>query len=89
MSYQREVLKEAAVGVGIAKSAENLSVIQTPGCAAAIWQRPITCRWSSMTRHRRSRTWYEAKTCSTQRQFTFFFKVNRPNLHFDTLKPGI
>lgn len=39
MSYQREVLKEAAVGVGIAKSAENLSVIQTPGCAAAIWQR--------------------------------------------------
>lgn len=40
MSYQREIVSGAAAGVGIAATAEDLSVIHKPGCAAAIWRRP-------------------------------------------------
>ncbi|WP_371226168.1 DUF1826 domain-containing protein [Roseovarius sp. 2305UL8-3] len=42
MSLQRKVLRDAAVGVGIAETAEDLSVIHKPGCAAAIWRRSPT-----------------------------------------------
>jgi len=39
MMYQREVISDAAIGVGIADRKEDLSVIAKPGCAAAIWRR--------------------------------------------------
>lgn len=39
MSVQHGVLENAAVGVGIAATAKDLSVIHKPGCAAAIWRR--------------------------------------------------
>lgn len=41
MSSQHGVLENAAIGVGIATTATNLSVIHKPGCAAAIWRRPV------------------------------------------------
>lgn len=41
MSLHREVLDEAAVGVGIAKTAHDLSAIRNPGCAATIWRRQM------------------------------------------------
>ncbi|KIC52059.1 hypothetical protein RA29_01420 [Tateyamaria sp. ANG-S1] len=37
---QTEV-QDAAIGVGIADRAEDLSVLRKPGCAAAIWRRPL------------------------------------------------
>ena len=39
MSVVRDIVKEAAVGVGIADTPEGLSAIHHPGCAAAIWRR--------------------------------------------------
>jgi hypothetical protein len=39
MTLQREVVSDAAVGVGVIMAAKDLGVIATPGCAAAIWQR--------------------------------------------------
>ncbi|MFC3613819.1 DUF1826 domain-containing protein [Lutimaribacter marinistellae] len=39
MSTVREVVSDAAVGVGVAEKPEDLSVIHKPGCAAAIWWR--------------------------------------------------
>jgi len=39
MMYQREVISDAAIGVGIADRKEDLSVIAKPGCAAVIWRR--------------------------------------------------
>lgn len=41
MSFQREVLEDAAPGVGFAETAQDLSVIRKPGCAAAIWHRQV------------------------------------------------
>ncbi len=39
MSFAREILTDAAIGVGVAETPEGLSAIHRPGCAAAIWQR--------------------------------------------------
>ncbi|MEM9636763.1 MAG: DUF1826 domain-containing protein [Pseudomonadota bacterium] len=41
MNMLRETVTEAAVGVGIASSLDGLSAIHHPGCAAAIWRRPL------------------------------------------------
>ena len=40
MTLVREVVEDAAVGVDVADTAEGLSAIRHPGCAAAIWRRP-------------------------------------------------
>jgi hypothetical protein len=39
MSYLREEVRDAAIGVGVAETPEGLSAIHHPGCAAAIWRR--------------------------------------------------
>jgi len=39
MTLIREVVKDAAIGVGVADTPEGLSAIHHPGCAAAIWRR--------------------------------------------------
>lgn len=41
MSFQHGILENAAIGVGIAATPDDLSVIHKPGCAAAIWRRQI------------------------------------------------
>ncbi|KPQ13316.1 MAG: Protein of unknown function (DUF1826) [Rhodobacteraceae bacterium HLUCCO18] len=35
----REVVRDAAIGVGVADTPEGLSALHRPGCAAAIWRR--------------------------------------------------
>ena len=35
----RAVVRNAAIGVGVADTPEGLSVLHRPGCAAAIWRR--------------------------------------------------
>lgn len=39
MTMVRDMLNEAAIGVGLTQAPENLSVFTKPECAAAIWQR--------------------------------------------------
>lgn len=39
MTLVREVVEDAAIGVGVADTPEGLSAIHRPGCAAAIWRR--------------------------------------------------
>ena len=39
MSFVRQTIKDAAIGVGIADNPDDLSVFLQPGCAAAIWRR--------------------------------------------------
>ena len=39
MTLVQEIVEEAAIGVGVADTAEGLSAIHRPGCAAAIWRR--------------------------------------------------
>ncbi len=39
MTLVREIVKDAAIGVGVADAPEGLSAIHRPGCAAAIWRR--------------------------------------------------
>ncbi|MBO9448119.1 DUF1826 domain-containing protein [Ruegeria sp. R14_0] len=39
MTLVREIVKDAAIGVGVAETPEGLSSIHNPGCAAAIWRR--------------------------------------------------
>lgn len=39
MTLVQTEIRDAAIGVGVAERVENLSVIQKPGCAAAIWRR--------------------------------------------------
>jgi len=39
MTLVREIVKDAAIGVGVAETPEGLSAIRHPGCAAAIWRR--------------------------------------------------
>ena len=39
MTLHREIIEDAAIGVGIATTPKGLSSIEHPGCAAAIWQR--------------------------------------------------
>lgn len=41
MTTTQAEISGAAIGVGITDRPENLSVIQKPGCAAAIWRRQI------------------------------------------------
>ncbi|APX10885.1 DUF1826 domain-containing protein [Tateyamaria omphalii] len=41
MSLAPARAREAAVGVGVTDRVENLSAIQEPGCAAAIWRRQL------------------------------------------------
>ena len=39
MTLTREVVENAAIGVGVTETPEGLSAIHRPGCAAAIWRR--------------------------------------------------
>ncbi|MEM1266483.1 MAG: DUF1826 domain-containing protein [Pseudomonadota bacterium] len=39
MTLVRDVVKDAAIGVGIAETPEGLSAIRRAGCAAAVWRR--------------------------------------------------
>ncbi|QPH55993.1 DUF1826 domain-containing protein [Pontivivens ytuae] len=39
MTLVREVVEDAAIGVGVADTAEGLSALHQPGCAAVIWRR--------------------------------------------------
>ncbi len=39
MTLVREIVEDAAIGVGVADTPEGLSAIHRPGCAAAIWRR--------------------------------------------------
>lgn len=39
MTFAREVIRDAAIGVAVAGKPEDLAVIRKPGCAAAIWRR--------------------------------------------------
>ncbi|WP_299210264.1 DUF1826 domain-containing protein [uncultured Tateyamaria sp.] len=41
MNFVRDVIKDAAIGVGIADDPESLDTFLKPGCAAAIWRRQI------------------------------------------------
>lgn len=47
MTLVREIVEEAAIGVGMADGAEDLSAIRDPGCAAAIWRRQPSKRFQS------------------------------------------
>ena len=43
MRLSREVVRDAAIGVGIAETPDGLSSVRRSGCAAAIWRRrPLT-----------------------------------------------
>jgi hypothetical protein len=39
MTLVREIVKDAAIGVGVADRPEGLSALHRPGCAAVIWRR--------------------------------------------------
>ena len=39
MTFVREIVEEAVIGVGIAETPEDLSLIHRSGCAAALWHR--------------------------------------------------
>ncbi|QFS84919.1 hypothetical protein FIU97_18690 (plasmid) [Roseivivax sp. THAF40] len=39
MTLVREIVTDAAIGVGVADTPEGLSALHRPGCAAAIWRR--------------------------------------------------
>ena len=39
MTLQQAIIKDAAIGVGVANTAEGLTAISHPGCAASIWNR--------------------------------------------------
>lgn len=39
MSLTREIVTDAAIGVGVAQTSRGLSAIHHPGCAAVIWRR--------------------------------------------------
>jgi len=39
MTFIRKTIENAAIGVGVSRTPEGLSVIHNPNCAAAIWQR--------------------------------------------------
>ena len=39
MTLVREIVKDAAIGVGVADTPDGLSALHRPGCAAAIWRR--------------------------------------------------
>jgi len=39
MTLVREIVSDAAIGVGVADAPEGLSALHRPGCAAAIWRR--------------------------------------------------
>ena len=41
MTLVRKTVEDAAIGVGVASTAEALSAIQHPGCAAVIWNRTL------------------------------------------------
>ncbi len=43
----REIIRDAAIGVGVADSPEGLTAIHHPGCAAAIWRRHPTSAFQS------------------------------------------
>lgn len=48
MTLVREIVKDAAIGVGVADTPEGLSALHRPGCAAAIWRRqplPVFQSW--------------------------------------------
>jgi hypothetical protein len=39
MTLVREIVEDAAIGVGVADTPEGISALRRPGCAAAIWRR--------------------------------------------------
>jgi hypothetical protein len=39
MTLVREIVRDAAIGVGVTDTPEGLSALHRPGCAAAIWRR--------------------------------------------------
>jgi len=39
MTLVREIVKDAAIGVGVVDTPQGLSALHRPGCAAAIWRR--------------------------------------------------
>ena len=41
MSFVRQTVAEAAVGVGVADTLEGLETLKKPGCAAVIWRRQM------------------------------------------------
>ena len=45
--FLRKLVKEAAIGVGIADAPDALSAIHHPGCAATIWRRQPTASFQS------------------------------------------
>ncbi|MEO9652744.1 MAG: DUF1826 domain-containing protein [Roseobacter sp.] len=47
MTLHREIIKDAAIGVGFATTPKGLSSIEHPGCAAAIWQRQPSDRFQA------------------------------------------
>lgn len=47
MNLTREVITDAAVGVGVAESPEGLHSLRQPGCAAAIWRRNLLSGFQS------------------------------------------
>lgn len=47
MTFLSKILRNAAAGVGVAETPEELSVLKKPGCAAAIWRRQIPARVES------------------------------------------
>lgn len=47
MTLAREILHEAAIGVGVADCVRDLDVIARPGVAAALWQRRVDPDWQA------------------------------------------
>lgn len=47
MQTHQEIVRDAAIGVGVAQNPNELSVIHRPGCAAAIWQRSTQLAFQS------------------------------------------
>ena len=41
MTLHRELIKRAAIGVGLATTPQGLYSSENPGCAAAIWKRQL------------------------------------------------
>lgn len=42
MTHVRDIVRDAAVGVGVVDAPEGLSAIRHPGCAAVIWRRQLS-----------------------------------------------
>jgi hypothetical protein len=47
MTLVREIVEDAAIGVGVAERPEGLSALHRPGCAAVIWRRQPVAAFQS------------------------------------------